>query len=76
MGYEDNRRAEIAAYVRICHRISWPNHVWMLLQSVAQQGGLLVDNDNGTDHAAYPQWHRAARPGSRSGPAHALTAAD
>ncbi len=29
------------------HRISWPNHVWMFLQSVAQQGGLLVDNDNG-----------------------------
>jgi sn-glycerol 3-phosphate transport system substrate-binding protein len=29
------------------HRIAWPNHMWMFLQAMAQQGGLLVDHDNG-----------------------------
>jgi sn-glycerol 3-phosphate transport system substrate-binding protein len=27
--------------------ISWPNHGWFFEQSIAQQGGLLVNNDNG-----------------------------
>jgi sn-glycerol 3-phosphate transport system substrate-binding protein len=27
--------------------ITWPNHGWFFEQSVAQQGGLLVNNDNG-----------------------------
>ncbi|MDN3354702.1 extracellular solute-binding protein [Actinomadura sp. DC4] len=29
------------------HRIAWPNHMWMFLQAMAQQGGRLVDHDNG-----------------------------
>lgn len=29
------------------HCITWPNHGWMFQQSVAQQGGLLTDHDNG-----------------------------
>ena len=27
--------------------ITWPNHGWFFEQSIAQQGGLLVNNDNG-----------------------------
>jgi sn-glycerol 3-phosphate transport system substrate-binding protein len=27
--------------------VAWPNHVWFLLQAVAQQGGLIADRDNG-----------------------------
>ena len=27
--------------------VSWPNHGWFFEQSIAQQGGLLVNNDNG-----------------------------
>ncbi|MGH8794878.1 MAG: ABC transporter substrate-binding protein [Stackebrandtia sp.] len=27
--------------------ITWPNHAWMLEQSVAQMGGLMADKDNG-----------------------------
>jgi sn-glycerol 3-phosphate transport system substrate-binding protein len=27
--------------------ITWPNHYWFFLQSVAQQGGLIADRDNG-----------------------------
>jgi sn-glycerol 3-phosphate transport system substrate-binding protein len=29
------------------HAITWPNHGWLFQQSVAQQGGLLADHDNG-----------------------------
>jgi sn-glycerol 3-phosphate transport system substrate-binding protein len=29
------------------HGIAWPNHMWFFLQSVAQQGGFVVDQDNG-----------------------------
>ena len=29
------------------HCITWPNHYWFFLQSVAQQGGLITDRDNG-----------------------------
>jgi sn-glycerol 3-phosphate transport system substrate-binding protein len=29
------------------HRIAWPNCYWFFLQSVAQQGGLIADHDNG-----------------------------
>jgi len=29
------------------HAITWPNHGWLFQQSVAQQGGLLADRDNG-----------------------------
>ena len=27
--------------------ITWPNHGWFFEQSIAQQGGLLANNDNG-----------------------------
>jgi sn-glycerol 3-phosphate transport system substrate-binding protein len=29
------------------HGITWPNFYWPFLQAVAQQGGLIVDHDNG-----------------------------
>jgi sn-glycerol 3-phosphate transport system substrate-binding protein len=29
------------------HGITWPNFYWVFLQSVAQQGGLIADRDNG-----------------------------
>lgn len=29
------------------YAITWPNHGWLFQQSVAQQGGLLADHDNG-----------------------------
>lgn len=29
------------------HGITWPNFYWIFLQSVAQQGGLIADRDNG-----------------------------
>lgn len=29
------------------HGITWPNFYWAFLQSVAQQGGLIADHDNG-----------------------------
>lgn len=29
------------------HGVAWPNHFWFFLQSLAQQGGLLADHDNG-----------------------------
>jgi sn-glycerol 3-phosphate transport system substrate-binding protein len=29
------------------HAITWPNHGWFFQQSLAQQGGLLADRDNG-----------------------------
>ncbi|MGC5310376.1 extracellular solute-binding protein [Micromonospora zamorensis] len=29
------------------HGIAWPNFYWVFLQSVAQQGGLITDRDNG-----------------------------
>jgi sn-glycerol 3-phosphate transport system substrate-binding protein len=29
------------------HAITWPNHGWFFQQAVAQQGGLIVDRDNG-----------------------------
>lgn len=29
------------------HCITWPNYYWFFLQSVAQQGGLIADRDNG-----------------------------
>jgi len=32
--------------------ITWPNHSWFLEQSVAQQGALLVNNDNGRSDRA------------------------
>lgn len=34
------------------HAITWPNHGWLFQQSVAQQGGLLADHDNGRDGRA------------------------
>lgn len=52
------------------HSITWPNHGWMFQQSVAQQGGLLTDHDNGRsgraqrvdlaspELLAYAQWWR------------------
>lgn len=52
------------------HGITWPNHGWLLQQAVAEQGGLLADNDNGRSTAAttvdlaskemlaYVQWWR------------------
>jgi sn-glycerol 3-phosphate transport system substrate-binding protein len=55
--------------------IAWPNMYWFFLQAVAQQGGLIVDNDNGhsgraekvdlasTEMLAFVEWwkslHRA-----------------
>lgn len=50
------------------HGIAWPNCYWFFLQSVAQQGGLIADHDNGrsarpekvdlasTEMMAYVQW--------------------
>lgn len=32
--------------------ITWPNHGWFMEQSVAQQGGLLANNNNGRDARA------------------------
>jgi sn-glycerol 3-phosphate transport system substrate-binding protein len=29
------------------HGITWPNHGWLFQQALAEQGGLLADNDNG-----------------------------
>jgi sn-glycerol 3-phosphate transport system substrate-binding protein len=29
------------------HGITWPNYYWTFLQSIAQQGGLIADHDNG-----------------------------
>lgn len=29
------------------HCITWPNHSWFFQQALAQQGGLVADNDNG-----------------------------
>jgi sn-glycerol 3-phosphate transport system substrate-binding protein len=34
------------------HGITWPNHGWTFQQAVAQQGGLLTDQDNGRSGAA------------------------
>ncbi len=52
------------------HSITWPNHGWMFQQSVAQQGGFLVDHENGRagraqkvdlaspEALAYAEWWR------------------
>ncbi|MCW2877885.1 MAG: ugpB [Sphaerisporangium sp.] len=58
------------------HGITWPNHGWIFQQSVAQQGGLLADHDNGRsgravaiDLASGPMtgfvqwWHRLHQDG-------------
>jgi sn-glycerol 3-phosphate transport system substrate-binding protein len=34
------------------HGIAWPNCFWFFLQSVAQQGGLIADRDNGRSGCA------------------------